>query len=55
MTQGDGRCPGLWTYYEFFSTIDEDGEDNEKGEWKVFSKKEEAIDFLYKHFIPGKS
>ena len=48
-----GRCPGLWSYYEFFSTLDEDNEKN-KGEWKQFSKKEDAIDFLYKNFVPGK-
>ena len=48
-----GRCPGLWSYYEFFSTLDEDGDEDEKGEWKVFGKKEDAIDYLYKHFIPG--
>ena len=48
-----GRCPGLWSYYEFFSTLDEDGDEDEKGEWKVFAKKDEAIDYLYKHFIPG--
>jgi len=51
MTQG--RCPGLWSYYEFFSTLDEDGDEGEKGEWKVFGKKDEAIDHLYKHFIPA--
>lgn len=48
-----GRCPGLWSYYEFFSTLDEDGDEDEKGDWKVFGKKDDAIDYLYKHFIPA--
>ena len=47
-----GRCPGLWSYYEFFSTLDEDNENN-NGDWKQFSKKEDAVDYLYKHFVPG--
>jgi ribonuclease HI len=47
-----GRCPGLWSYYEFFSTLDEDNEKN-KGEWKQFSKKEDAVDYLYKNFVPA--
>ena len=48
-----GRCPGLWTYYEFFSTLDEDNETTQ-GDWKQFAKKDEAVDYLYKHFVPGK-
>jgi len=46
-----GRCPGLWSYYEFFSTLDDDNETTQ-GDWKQFAKKEEAIDYLYKNFVP---
>jgi len=48
-----GRCPGLWNYYEFFSTLDEEHENNNNGEWKQFAKREDAVDYLYKNFVPA--
>jgi len=48
-----GSCPGLWSYYEFFSTLDEEDDEEDKGVWKIFAKKDDAVEHLYKHFIPA--
>ena len=36
VTEGPpGLCPGLWSYYEFFSTLNEDDEEEtNQGDWK---------------------
>lgn len=55
VTEGPpGLCPGLWSYYEFFSTLNEDEEeDTNQGDWKAFPKRDEAVEHLYKKFIPA--
>ena len=45
------KKPRKKSYYEFFSTLDDDNETTQ-GDWKQFAKREEAVDYLYKNFVP---